>query len=545
MSGVMDISVDAPSEPVTTTVALSTINARVHSAGSFDGDLGSWMVSARAWYPDALLNLASGTADDLLTDFYDLFAKIEHTVSERSTLSADLLLAYDDLGYRTVDEGTIEGVKARYGSYHLWFNLRTAWTERLYSRIVLSGGRLERDRVGDMVDVEEGTLEVGDDRYFDFIDLRQDWTLDLTADNLLKWGIDLSFQEARYDYVRTEHDPFEDGEPVMNGSETIVYLEPESWSIGAYLADRFRPVDPLVLELGLRWDSQTWIDDHQLSPRANLMYNVGPSTALRVAWGRFHQSQRLNELQVEDGATEFYTAQSSEHWLVSVDHRFASGLRMRVEAYLKDLSNLRPRYENLFSPIDLFPEALPDRILIEPRNGRSRGVEVILKQDVGGRLSWWFSYALASAEDEIDGNWQPRSWDQRHAATFGLNLSLPRRWNLNFGGTWHSGWPTTEVTAELVVGPEGEIEVEPILGPRNGERYASYHRVDMRATKHIPTRHGDLTRVIEILNLFNARNICCTDEFEYEVEDEGLVTVMPVYQHWAPIIPSVGVRYRF
>ena len=57
MSGVMDISVATPSEPVSTTLAISTMNAGVFSAGLFDEGEGSWLVSARAWYPDFLPNL--------------------------------------------------------------------------------------------------------------------------------------------------------------------------------------------------------------------------------------------------------------------------------------------------------------------------------------------------------------------------------------------------------------------------------------------------------------------------------------------------------
>ena len=387
-----------------------------------------------------------------------------------------------------------------------------------------------------------GDLAIDDQRSFNFIDLRQDWTFDLTDDNLLKWGVDLTFQESFYDYLQARN---RIRRPDPRPTETIVDLEPEGLAFSLYLADRFRPLDKLVIELGLRWDRQTWINDNQLSPRVNVLYWPGPDTALRFAWGRFHQCQRLNELQVEDGVTEFFPAQRAEHWLASLEHRFINGVGLRFEIFHKDLSHLRPRYENLFNSIDLFPEALPDRILIDPDRGRARGLEVIVKRDIGARLTWWFSYVWASAEDEIEVDWQARNWDQRHAATFGLNLALPRRWNLNFAGTWRSGWPTTEVTGEVVTGPGGEEEIVPILGPRNGARYPAYHRLDARATKDFSIGRGDLTLIIEILNVFNTENICCIDDFEFEVAEDGSVIVMPQTQRWVPIIPSVGIRYTF
>ena len=51
MSGVMDIAVATPTGPATTTVEISTINARLMTQGTFDDGRGQYFVSARAWYP--------------------------------------------------------------------------------------------------------------------------------------------------------------------------------------------------------------------------------------------------------------------------------------------------------------------------------------------------------------------------------------------------------------------------------------------------------------------------------------------------------------
>jgi outer membrane receptor protein involved in Fe transport len=541
MSGVVDISPAVPTGPAATTVSLSTLNARLMSAGSWDEDRGRWLVSLRAWYPDDVLARVSPSSDQVVTDYYDLFAKVEHRLGTRSTLSGDLLVAFDDLAFHSADEEETEDVQARYGSFHAWSNLDTTWSSRLDSRAVLSAGRLTRDREGSVNDVVEGTLAVDDARTFDFLDLRQAWTLETGPRHLLKWGFEATAQEAVYDYLRVESDPEDPGEPTV----VEVALEPDGSSFGVYVADRFQPLAPLVVELGLRWDDQSWIDESQFSPRVNLVLAAGPQTTVRAAWGRFHQSQRLNELQVEDGVTEYFPSQRAEHWLASVEHNFRGRLQARFELYQKDLSNLRPRYENQFSGLELFPEAQDDRIMVDPDRGRARGFELLIKHDRGQRLSWWLSYALAVAEDEIDGDWQFRNWDQRNAASFGVNLQLPGRWNVNLAGTYHSGWPTTEVTAVLIENEDGELVPEPVLGPRNEARFPAYHRLDVRATKRFEVGHGELGLVIEVLNLLDTRNVCCVDDFEFVVGDDGSVVVDPQYQYWAPIIPSVGIQYQF
>jgi outer membrane receptor protein involved in Fe transport len=547
MSGVMDISIVTPTGPTATAIELSTINGRFLSQGTFNQNRGQWFVSARAWYPDAIAGSRGDQANEVLTDYYDVLAKIQHRVGRRSVLSANLLVAYDDLGYREADEEEVQEVTAEYGSYSAWLNLRSEWSEALFSQTVLSAGRLKRHRTGMVDDIVEGMLEVDDRRSFQFLGLGQDWSYELSDRNVLKWGFDVIYQEAIYDYesVSTLEDvtaPPGSGPPL-----TIIntHLDPEDPSFAVYAADRIRIIEPLVLELGLRWDRQNWIGDNQLSPRINLVYTFTPRTVARAAWGRFHQSQRLNELQVEDGIDEFFPAQLAKHWMVSLEHSFKPGLASRFEIFRKDLSNLRPRYENLFNPIQLFPESSSDRILVAPDRGLVRGFEIVLKGSTSPSLSWWASYVLARAEDLIDGVWERRSWDQRHALTAGLNLNLPHNWSLSFAGLYHAGWPTTELYGEVIIDEDGEHDVETSRGPRNASSYPAYARFDLRVSKLFPTDLGELKIYLEIINLTNRKNICCTEDFEFEIEDDLSVTVIPEYRSWAPFIPTLGLGWRF
>ncbi len=547
MSGVMDITVATPTGPPTTAVEISTINARLLTQGEFNEGRGRYFVSARAWYPDAVVQLISDPSSDVTTDYYDVLAKIQHQIGRRSELSANLLVAYDDLGFNQVAVDEVQDVRAEYGSYSAWINTQTQWSPHVFSQTVLSAGRLTRERTGVVDDVEDGRLDVDDHRAFDFAGLGQDWTVELGPHNILKTGFDIVRQEAVYDYISatTLRDPDSPTDPLPPTTEVDTHLDPEGTAYSLYVADRIQVIDPLVIELGLRWDRQSWIGDSQLSPRVNLMYSLGDHTVLRAAWGRFHQSQRLNELQVEDGVEDFYPAQLANHWLFSVEHSFSPSLASRFEIYRKDLSDLRPRYENLFSPIQLFPEAEADRVLIDPDQGLVRGLEVVFKGAPGPSLSWWGSFVLARAEDEIDGGWQPRSWDQEVAVTLGVNFNLPRRWSLSLAGIYHSGWPTTPVTGEVVVNEEGDEEVEPVVGTRNSARYPPYARLDLRVSKLFPTLRGGWTVYLEVINLSNRQNVCCTEDFEYTIEPDGSVTVTPEYGYWAPIVPSIGIAWQF
>jgi outer membrane receptor protein involved in Fe transport len=547
MSGVMDISTATPTGSTSTSVSVNTINAKFASEGGFNENKGQWVATGRAWYPDAIFDVSGTTANEILSDYYDLLTKVEYQVGRSSTLSAHLLASYDDLGFRSQDEEETEKVKARYASHHFWLNWRTQWSDSLYSQTVLSNGRVRRERVGRVDDIEEGILDIDDNRDFDVFGFKQDWTLELDNSHLLKWGFDIKDQRVEYEYesLSVVIDPDVVGDGPAQVDSTLVKVDRSGNSYSAYIGDRFRIGEGVVAEAGLRWDKQFWSNDHQVSPRLNARYSVSPSTTLRAAWGRFHQSQRLNEMQVEDGVTDFYAAQLAEHWLASFEHRFSNDVALRVEAYHKQLKDLRPRYENLFNPIELFPEAQQDRVLIEPDGGRARGLEVLLKRDSSEVVTWWLSYSLAVAEDEVDGEFIPRSWDQRHAASLGLNFSLPRGWNLNLAGTVHTGWPMTSVRGQVVGWEDEEPDVELTYGPRNGDRYPYYFRLDLRASKTWPTRSGEFALIFEAVNFTNRKNTCCIEDFSYEVRDDGTVDVIPEYGTWAPIIPSLGVRWVF
>jgi len=115
--------------------------------------------------------------------------------------------------------------------------------------------------------------------------------------------------------------------------------------------------DRLAAELGLRWDEQSYgaDADDQWGPRVNLAWAAGDATRLRASWGRYQQFQGINELQVEDGITDFLPAQRADHWILGVERDLPEGFGLRLEAYRKDYDSLKPRYESLFDPLSLVP----------------------------------------------------------------------------------------------------------------------------------------------------------------------------------------------
>ena len=97
---------------------------------------------------------------------------------------------------------------------------------------------------------------------------------------------------------------------------------------------------------------------------------------MRAHWGRFHQTDEVHELKVEDGLTAFPEAQRSDQAIVGIDHRLSNGLAIRLEGFRKLQSDPRPHFENLLDPMSLVPEIAPDRIEVAPLAAEVRGAEI-------------------------------------------------------------------------------------------------------------------------------------------------------------------------
>lgn len=545
MSGVLDLYASVPATPGKTSISSSFINSRLTTDGTFRDDAGHWLVSAREWHPDGVVQTMDREDEGFSPSYYDLLGKVQVPLGPRTVLSGNFLAARDRVDFSDPDGE--ESVNAESATRYGWLTLKSAWSPRLYSRTLLSVGRIQSQRAGRIAEGAELLATVRDGRAFDVIGFAQDWTLRPAERLLVKWGLGAKWLDANYEYVSRAADPTvpPGGGAAIEPAHRDIVLDPYGRQFGAYVSGQFRPAAPLRFEIGLRWDRQTHTGEGQVSPRLSVVHDLGASSRIRAAWGRYYQSQGVHELQVEDGVTDFHPAQLAEQWSVGFERDFRNGLRLRAEAYSKEMSSLRPRFENLFNPFELLPEFEPDRVRIAPDRAVARGIDLALTIDRGGPFTWWAGYSRSSIKDEIDGRTVPRSWDQPHALHLGLDLRKGDGWSLMLGGTYHTGWPTTSVSAATVPGPDGATTVEPVLGRRNGARFPDYHRLDLRASRRFRLGRGDLTVFAEITNLYGRDNVCCVEDVVFLPQADGSVRVDREHGLWLQRIPSVGIAWKF
>jgi outer membrane receptor protein involved in Fe transport len=551
MTGVLDMSTVNPTS-LRTGFSISFTTTELWNAGTFANDRGSWLASLRRGYLDIVLNFVEG--DNEFSPFYwDALGKVTLNQSSRSNLSLQLLWADDDFKFEEVDQWEEADLDTGYGSAYAWLRHQLTLGSSTVVDTVLSASRIDRNRrffEDDTIEYPPEYMNLRDERVLDVLAVKQDWSHAPSRRHYLKWGFDLRSLEADYDYYNDyiindvlaeyRHQP-----PVG----TLAFLDSFTGEqYGVYAADRFRLGKNLTVELGARYDEQTLLDDSQVSPRVNMVYALGNASVVRLAWGRFHQSQRLYELQVEDGERAFHPAERAEHRIIGWEHGFGRGLTLSIDAYQREISDTRPRWECLFDPWAPFSELHPDRVLIAPQRSRAEGAEVFLRREGGSRVSWWVHYTWSSVEDEVDGRWQPRQIDQEHALVFDVNIRPRRNWNLNMAWRYHSGWPTTAISVELVETPGGSVEPRPVLGPYYAENVSGYHRLDLRASRTWQRKRGALSVFLEVQNLYNRENERGRDFDDSDIyynSSSGQLELYADREDWLGMIPSLGLSWEF
>ncbi len=514
-------------------LGLSLMHANALASHRFAGGRGQWLASFRRSNLDEIADVFESTLGE--PKYMDGFARVDYEWSPSTRGSLHTLLASDHAEI-TNPAGTERAV-AEYSNAYVWGTLTHDWSERLGTTAIVSFTDVAAERKAAVFEPGKRIGAVDDERDYDVLGLKVDASYS-TDRWLQRAGIDVRMLEATYDYsgsVDFAADyPFPDA-PAQDIARTLA-PEPSGEHFAMYYTLRGRLTDTLTAELGLRWDEETYgaDADNQLAPRLNLAWNVAAGTRLLASAGRFEQFQGIEELPVEDGVTTFSPAQRADHFIVGLERDLAPAYTLRMEAYRKNYGDLRTRYESLYDPLSLAPELRWDRTAIAPSSAIAEGVELLLTRKPVDAWSGWFSYAWSRVDDRVDGSEVRRSWDQTHTLNLGT-LWSSGPWQATLAAQYHTGWPVTPIGLDA----QGGV----VQGPRNGSRYADYGSVDARVSYEWTLPRGTLTVHGELTNALDRRNPCCTD-IEYTVID-GTPTLERELRHWLPLVPSVGVLWKF
>ena len=531
-----------------TALGFSLMNARLFSQGALQNRKTHWMISGRRGYLDFLLDLTNAYPS-YSPNYFDVFGKVSHRFNSRHKLALQGLISEDQLKYLDVTDPN-DQVLSTYGNGYFWANWQAVWNARLYSQTVLSKGRIWKDRVG--VDVRRDQLvnfEAADERMFNALQFKQDWTFQAQPTHQIKWGTSIKHQQSAYRYSNTQlvqdvSDPQNPQKFVNRYAENEAESSPVGVLFNLYTSHRVELNRSLLAEAGARFGYATWSNDRYLDPRINFTYQLNTNSSLFAGFGVYHQPQGIEQLYVEDGDYRYYSAERSRHLVAGYNRDWSEGYRLKLDVYAKRNQNLRPRYLSLAGEVAaFFPELDDDRVLWQPALGRSRGLEMSLQKNKGRILTGVLNYTLSNVTERVEGKIIPKSFDQRHAMLIDINLKPWKKFHFNLAWQYHTGWRYSDVDFEVTYQKQQDVLFETHYGALNEQRFPAYHTLNLRMSKLFNLRQQTIAAYIEVRNLYNRQNIRLYS-YEPQVMENGEVDFVTKAETWLPRLPSFGLKWE-
>ncbi|HSG07611.1 MAG TPA: TonB-dependent receptor [Longimicrobiales bacterium] len=325
-----------------------------------------------------------------------------------------------------------------------------------------------------------------------------------------------------------------------------------------------------LLEGGLRLDA--WFPDPgetalEVSPRlaAKRFFHDG-DYAVKLAAGRYTQFMHsLRDEELPLGLDLWVLAGARAPHLVSDQLQFGVEGYPREDWYVS-LEAFTRSFDGVvtFNPGDDPNDPLDD---ILSGRGSSWGSDLLIRKE-GGTVNGWLSLSFLKATrtfPDLLSPFQPAPsvtyppiFDRRIDADLVLRVPLP--WGWDGGIRWNVGTGTPYTRALGAYGSYSPRFVENggrlnwdgadaegdafggyavFLQDRNASRYPTYHRLDLSARKTIRKSWGTLTPYVDVLNMYNRRNVLF---YFYEYSE-----VPPVRSGVSmfPLLPTFGLEVHF
>ena len=553
LSGTLDVeSQEETRDGVHGSVDVSLISAAVRVGGRLPTPRGSWNVAVRRTYVDAFADVIKGR-DAFPYHFQD--AEAHATVGTRGGgtlaftgyLGSDLLNPTGTDTTSAVTGGTTGAFRFDWGNRlaGVVFTQPLGTTASFVQRVAYSAYHTgyHDDTTGVHL-----TNTIGEFRLSGEVSRRfGDATKTL---HTLRAGYELSGLRTRYDerISATGADDF--GSVALVIDDTIVRQTSSARAV--FAEELWTPGTRFSIRAGARAEQVPLASWTGVSPRVAVKFRARGNLAFSLATGRY--SQWVHAVRNEDlpvrivdiwFASDSNVAVStgtevvggSELWLSSTD-------MIRVEGYVK-------KFADLVEPASTIDPRLRPTDL-RRFGGTSKGVEILVRRMTSERINGWIAYSYGRSIRERDGEQYYPAHDRRHDLNIVANYRPGSRYTFGarFGvasGTPYTGfagsyarWSYDPITRRWRP-PAGNSSArnEQARTARNGERYPTYHRLDLSAQRPYRVRGHDVEVFANLVNALNHRNVLL-----YTFDSE---TSPPALRGFSqlPLLPTFGMRVPF
>jgi hypothetical protein len=333
-------------------------------------------------------------------------------------------------------------------------------------------------------------------------------------------------------------------------SAKLFELEQQPTTLAVFAEDLWRVTPSLLARIGVRAEQVSDAGWTGISPRVALKYFLTPDLAVTAAGGRY--AQWLHAVRDEDlpvrifdfwvSADEHIPVSLATHAVLGAESWLSDARFVRVEAFLKE-------YDRLVEP-DPADDPTIRGDEFRDVEGRSYGLDLLVRQLDLGRLSGWLAYTFTMNHRIKDGERYAPAQDRRHNLNLIATYRTAGDYVLSGRFGFGTGTPFTPIEGQLVrrvydpvrqtwdpAGAERQTNV--LGGERNSSRYPAYHRLDFAVSRTFVRRRTTITPYLQLVNAYNRRNVWIYT-FDYE---DNPPTSEAISQF--PILPTLGVTVEW
>ena len=356
-----------------------------------------------------------------------------------------------------------------------------------------------------------------------------------------------SYRE-RIAIARDDNSDFEFPDPLATDGDTTMRQRPAM--AGIFAEELWKPNDRWIVRAGLRGEYVPGAHWLAVSPRVSAKFFVTPRLAITGGGGRY--SQWLRAMRNEDLPLRVF-----DLWMASdktIPVSTATQVSLGAERWMSDTRFFRVEgYHKTYARLAEPASTVDPRIrptLLRYYDGRSYGVDVYLRQLERNGVGGWVAYSYGVTSRERDGLSYWPAHDRRHNANVITTYAPSRsRWALGShlgiaSGTPYTGWAGLmnryryDPIRNIWAGPSSD-GTEDVRGPRNGERFRFYWRLDLSAERRFAIGGASVKPYLNIVNVFNRKNA-----FLYTIDTS---TDPPLIKGASqlPFLPSFGLRMEW
>ncbi len=370
----------------------------------------------------------------------------------------------------------------------------------------------------------------------------------------------------------------------LTTSDGAINLEIPTHKIDAYAIFSWAP-DPLWdIEGGLRFErftsSRTFT---HLDPRLSIKYRLSRTSSLKFATGIYHQYMetvdRLFTASIWLPAGKYIDNSEATHFILGYDKQISNLFELETNVYYKSYKNIDIYNQNLNAqavPSYYLSNGNPvyasDQNAFLEGNGKSFGLELLLRKDAGA-VTGWIGYALSRTEYVFPAVNQGNMFIPRQDRTSVINFVLNGNVGDIFSGKWNApvrksasswllglnfifttGQPITVPASVYFVnalpawdnygaGAQNLPNYQLYPGPIDNYRLPDYIRLDLSITWKKNYGTWSLAPYLQIFNLGNRKNVWFIEYSSKSSNGEIVQNVKPIYM--LPFLPSIGVTIKF